>query len=65
MVHDLQIAATVNNALDAMRAAGIDLVPFDSAPLEAVGASAWQGKRKSSAYETSDTTSRCFLGLPS
>ncbi len=55
----MQIADTVNNALDAMRQAGATLVPFDSSGLIEVGALAWGGVQpKSSAYETSDTTSR-------
>ena len=58
----MQIADTVNNALDAMRAAGATLVPFDSSGLIDVGLLAWGGVQpKSSAYETSDTTSRQAL----
>ena len=58
----MQIADAVNNALDAFRAAGATLLPFDSSGLVNVGKLAWGGVQpKSSAYETSDTTARCTL----
>ena len=39
----VQIAATVEAALEKMRAAGITLVPFDSSPIDEAHDSAWPG----------------------
>ena len=55
----VQIANVTNAALDKLRAAGVVMVPFDSTGLINISATAWGGQLpKSSAYETSDTTSR-------
>ena len=58
----MQVANVTNAALDKLRAAGVVMVPFDSTGLVNISATAWGGQvPKSSAYETSDTTSRCDL----